>query len=180
MGTRGIFRTGATLVTAAGLALVIAGCATSQTDAAGPATSSPTATPTPTKTATPTPEPAATCATVFTDAEYASLEGYELTETARLDATLQPLVDAGGINCNWVAPHTDVYALYAHWPSDQGKWEALRAELLSADYTEIADPIPGILQAPFDGVTQPGLTYRDGVVYWVSYPKLFSSVLALQ
>ena len=186
MGIRGIVRAGVTLAGAVSLALVIAGCATPQTDAAGPPTSSPT--PTPTAVATPsatpsaTPAPAAaTCETVFTDAEYASLDGFEFTEDAYLDAALQSLVDAGGIGCKWVAPRSDVMAMYAHWRSDQAAWDSLRAERVAAGYTEIVDPFPGIIQEPFyDGVIQPSLTYRDGVVYWVSYPGLFSSVLALQ
>lgn len=181
MGIWGIFRTGSALATAISLTLVIAGC-TTPTDAAGPP-SSPTATPTatPTPTPTPTPEPAAACETVFTDAEYASLEGYIFTEDAYLDATLQSLVDAGGIGCKWVAPGSDIMAMYAQWPSDQAAWDALRAERVTDGYTEIVDPFPGIIQEPFyDGVIQPALTYRDGVVYWVSYPRLFSSVLALQ
>ena len=47
-------------------------------------------------------------------------------------------------------------------------------------YIEIVDPIPGIIQSPPDPEFQPALTYRDGVVYYVSIARLFSSVVALQ
>lgn len=160
------------------LTLVIAGCAT-PTDAAGP--SSPTPTPTAVATPSATPEPAA-CETAFTDAEYARLEADGLTFRggARLDEALPSLADTGGISCLWRRPATDAEARYAQWPSDQATWESLRAELLGDGYLEIEDPFPGIIQSPPDPEFQPALTYRDGVVYYVSIARLFSSVAALQ
>ena len=119
---------------------------------------------------------------MFTEAEYAQLEADGLTfrGDARLDAALPSLADTGGISCLWRKPATDAEARYAQWSSDQATWESLRAELLGDGYIEIVDPFPGIIQSPPDPEFQPALTYRDGVVHYVSIARLFTSVLALQ
>ncbi len=192
MGTWGMPRALAALVTVASITAVLSGCATTQTDADVPPPSRPAATPSssPSPTLTPTlsptpsaiPEPAATCETVLIDEEYAKLEtdGLTFRGPARgVNPDLQPLVDTG-ISCHWVKPSTDILAWYTHWPSDEEQWESLRAELLGEGYIEIADPFPGILQAPPDPEYKPALTFRDGVIYYVSAARLLGSAHGLQ
>lgn len=182
----------AALVTAAGIALAVTGCAQGTGIAAGPATSSPAAThvptpspssePTLTPSAPPSAEPAATCETVFTEVEYADLEADGLTLRGNaLEASADSDLSEGkgGISCMWMKPQSDVMAWYAQWPSDEQSWNSLKADLLGKGYTEISDPFAGIIQSPPDPNYTPALTYRDGVVYHVSAPQLFRSVLAL-
>ncbi len=192
MATWGIPRTMAALVSAAGLALVMGGCAATQTDAARPLPSEPAATSTSTPSpatppaAAPTPstapDPAVTCETVFTDDVYTKLETDGLTyrgAAISVNPRLQALVDTS-LSCSWVKPSTDIYAWYAQWPSEDAQWESLRAELLSDGYTEISDPLPGIIEAPVDPEYKPALIYRDGVVHYASAAQWLGSVRSLQ
>ncbi len=178
----------------ASLAVVISGCAKEPTDGADSASPEPavtsSATPTSTPSATPIPTPslpatqdsAVTCDTIFTDEVYAKWAADGLTfrdEATVVDPRLQHLVDSG-MTCKWVKPSTDAYAWYAQWPSDEAEWEAIRAELLNSGYTEIAEPFPGILEAPRDPEYKPALVYRDGVVRYSSSAQWLGSVRALQ
>lgn len=182
----------AALVTAASLAVVMSGCATTQMDAARPspsvpaatstATPSPAAPPAAASTPSTTPDPTVTCETVFTDDVYAKLGTDGLTyrgAATSVNPRFQSLVDAS-LSCSWVKPSTDNYAWYAQWPSDEAQWETLRAELLNDGYTEIADPLPGIIEAPLDPEYKPALIYRDGVVHYASAARWLGSVRALQ
>jgi hypothetical protein len=180
----------AALLTAAVVAAALAGCVQAPADVAGQETSIPTATPEPeatpeptlTPSASPVAEPAATCETVLTETEYADLEVDGLTlrgDAAGASADSGLSEGMGGISCLWTKPQSDVMAWYAQWPSDERSWNSLKVDLLAKGYTEISDPFAGILQSPPDPNYTPALLYRDGVVYHVSTPRLFRSVLAL-
>ncbi len=175
MGTWGMTRVIAALVTATSLTVAVAGCASTDTDKARP---SPPTSVTPSA----APQPTATCETVLTDAQYAKLESESLAfsgEATGVSADLQPLVDTG-ISCQWAIPSTDIMVWYAQWPSTDEGWESLQAELLEDGYIEIEDPFTGILEAPPDPEYKPALAYRDGMIHYASGAWLFASVLALQ
>ncbi|TFD41978.1 hypothetical protein E3T33_13095 [Cryobacterium sp. TMT1-2-1] len=167
---------------AGALVLCLTGCATAQTDAGGPATSIPPATPT---SSPATPAASATCDTVLADAEYASLatDGMDLAaDTSALGSAMQAMIDAGGLACVWEKSEGDVRVWFAQVDLDAPGWDAKRAELLAAGYTEGDAPFTGTLTAPkdYDPNYTPALYHRDGVLYFVSYPEFLGSVLALQ
>lgn len=175
MGTWGITRAIAALVTATSVTVAIAGCAPTVDDEARPS---------PPTSATPSaaPQPAATCETVLSDAQRAKLESEGLVfsgEATGVHSDLQPLVDTG-LSCQWAIPSTDIMAWYAQWPSTDEEWESLQARLLDGGYIEIEDPFTGILEAPPDPEYKPALTYRDGMIHYGSGAWLFASVPALQ
>ena len=187
METWGVIRTGTTLVTALGLAVIMAGCSTTAPSAEATPTATASARPTPTSTpadqASPLPTeepvaaPAATCDTALAPAEYAQFDADGLT--AREDsanANLDELAETGGITCLWRKPSTDIEAWYAQWPSDEATWDALSAEILANGGSESTDTYAGVMQPEYNAA----LTYRDGTVYYASPPRLFSSVLGLQ
>lgn len=147
------------------------------------ATAITTETPTPdtpaptTSTVTPVVEPAVTCDTALSAAEYDQMAADGLTSRqVSPNANVDALMEDGGISCLWRVPNTDIEAWYAQWPSDQAAWDILRTDLLGAGATESTDGFAGVVQSDYNAE----LTYLDGTVYYVSPPRLLSSVIALQ
>lgn len=171
--------------TAGLLVLILSGCATPAPMPSPTATASPTATTTAEPTAPATdPAAAATCDTVFTDAEYAKLaeDSLELDDQIFLLGPVMERMDAAGaLVCGWSKPSSDVAVWYARL--DVGaEGDAWIAELESEGWLEDTEQGDGSYQAPadYDANYQPSVLLRDGVLHFVSYNPLFASVLELQ
>ncbi len=95
---------------------------------------------------------------------------------------MQAMIDDGGLACVWQKSEGDVRVWFAQVDLDAPGWDAKRAELLTAGYTEGDAPFTGTLTAPkdYDPNYTPALYHRDGVLYFASYPEFLGSVLALQ
>lgn len=190
MTTPRVARCGAVLIATLALTLTVAGCAPASSEAEGTPSTKPAATtgarPTPTPTPVPTstlePVADATCLSVLTDRARADVEaGYELFPLPPSDAVMESMTASGGFSCFWATgPSTEASTWYAQVAMDAATWDAKKAEFLGAGYTESADPIPGILNGPRSGDDFPALAYRDGLMYYVSYPHVFTSLAALQ
>lgn len=174
---------------ALGLMLGVSGCAAQSgagaTLGTPSAPASEAAEPTPTPTPSATPAASATCDTVLTDAEYASLatDGLALAaDTSALGSAMQAMIDDGGLPCVWAKPEGDVRVWFAQVALDAPGWETKHAELIAAGYTEGDAPFAGTLTAPqnYDPNYHPALYHRDGVLYFASYANFLGSVLALQ
>ena len=168
------------LAAAAAVAALMAGCASPSTDVAAPAPTATTATPaatTPTPAGTPTSAPAATtCPTAFVDAENAklTLDGLA-SRSPDANADLDALVGATGLRCTWAKPGTDIVVWYAEWPGDAATWEDVRTRLLADGYTATGDLSVARPVSEYDSA----VSYRDGVLYYVSPSSLIASVRAL-
>jgi hypothetical protein len=173
-----------TLPALAVVLLALAGCSAgtpTQTSAPSATTAAPTATPS----ATSEPMSDASCETVLTDEEYASLaeDGLVLNpDIFVLDDTMQSIIDGGGLACYWTRSGGDVRVWYAQGASTSAEWDARKQSLVEAGWTESDTPVAGVLQAPEvnDPDFLPVVTYRDGVVYYASYADFLPSVKALQ
>lgn len=179
-------------IAAAALALtLLSGC----TATAPSPTSVSTADTRPTPTATtPTPEPvvetpaepAATCDTVLTEAEYASLADDELVldqdEPWVLGPAMEDLAADGALTCVWHRSGGDISVWYAQLGEDEPAWENRRAGLEASGWIVSDDPFAGTLLAPadYDSNYQPSMLNSDGVTYFVSYARFLPSVAALQ
>jgi hypothetical protein len=166
--------------------LALAGCSAG-TPAQTSSPSATTAAPTPTSTPSATSEPVsdASCETVLTDEEYASLaeDGLVLNpDIFVLDDTMQSIIDAGGLGCYWTRSGGDIRVWYAQGATTSAKWDTQKQSLIGAGWTEIDTPVAGTLRAPDvnDPDYLPVVTYRDGVIYYASYVELLPSVKALQ
>lgn len=164
--------------------LALTGCSAGT---AAPSASTTTTAAAPTSTPTPTSEPAAdaTCTTVLTDEEYASLadDGLVLNpEIYVLDDTMQSIIDGGGLACYWKRSGGDVRVWYAQGAKTSAEWDTQKQSLIGAGWTETDASVAGALQAPDvnDPDYLPVVTYRDGVVYYASVANLLPSVKALQ
>jgi hypothetical protein len=164
--------------------LALAGCSAgtpTQTSSPSATTAAPTATPS----ATSEPMSDASCETVLTDEEYASLaeDGLVLDpDIFVLDDTMQSIIDAGGLGCYWTRSGGDIRVWYAQGAKTSAEWDTQKQSLISAGWTETDASVAGALQAPDvnDPDYLPVVTYRDGVVYYASVANLLSSVKALQ
>lgn len=178
---------------AAALALsLLSGCTATTPDPTSVPTPSPTTTAEPvterTPTPTPTPDaaPAATCDTVLTEAEYASLAEHGLTLDQahgwHLGPAMSDLAADGALTCEWHRSGGDVSVWFAQLPEDDAAWASRRAGLEASGWTVSDDPVPGTLLASmdYDGNYQPSMLHSDGVTYFVSYGRFLSSVAALQ
>ncbi|WP_285043008.1 hypothetical protein [Plantibacter sp. LMC-P-059a] len=173
-----------TLPALAVVLLALAGCSAgtpTQTSAPSATTAAPTATPS----ATSEPMSDASCETVLTDEEYASLaeDGLVLDpDIYVLDDTMQSIIDAGGLGCYWARSGGDIRVWYAQGAKTSAEWDTQKQSLIGAGWTETDASVAGALQAP-DGNDPdylPVVTYRDGVVYYASVANLLPSVKALQ
>lgn len=159
--------------------IALAGCSTAPSDTTATATPSASATPEtprPTPSDTTAPVSAETCDTAMTDEGRATLttDPLELREFQPLDDVMQSIVDDGGLGCYWVRPGSDIQIWFARVDRTPDQWEALRAELLAAGYTQTDDPFPGTIRAAdINGDYTPSLYYSDGVLYYVSFEDLF-------
>ncbi|MBD8467998.1 hypothetical protein IFU30_17165 [Plantibacter sp. CFBP 8798] len=166
--------------------LTLAGCSAGtpgQTSSPSATTAAPTPTATPSATSEPMSD--ATCETVLTEEEYASLaeDGLVLNpDIFVLDDTMQSIIDAGGLGCYWTRSGGDIRVWYAQGATTSAEWDAQQQSLISAGWTEIDTPVADTLQAPDvnDPDYLPVVTYRDGVIYYASYVELLPSVKALQ
>ncbi|KQM13525.1 hypothetical protein ASF83_17465 [Plantibacter sp. Leaf171] len=173
-----------TLPALAVVLLALAGCSAgtpTQTSAPSATTAAPTATPS----ATSEPMSDATCETVLTDEEYASLaeDGLVLDpDIFVLDDTMQSIIDAGGLGCYWARSGGDIRVWYAQGAKTSAEWDTQKQSLIGAGWTETDASVAGALQAPDvnDPDYLPVVTYRDGVVYYASVANLLPSVKALQ
>jgi hypothetical protein len=164
--------------------LALAGCSAgtpTQTSSPSATTAAPTATPS----ATSEPMSDASCETVLTDEEYASLaeDGLVLDpDIFVLDDTMQSIIDAGGLGCYWTRSGGDIRVWYAQGAKTSAEWDTQKQSLISAGWTETDASVAGALQAPDvnDPDYLPVVTYRDGVVYYASVANLLPSVKALQ
>jgi hypothetical protein len=173
-----------TLPALAVVLLALAGCSAgtpTQTSSPSATTAAPTATPS----ATSEPISDASCETVLTDEEYASLaeDGLVLNpEIYVLDDTMQSIIDAGGLGCYWARSGGDIRVWYAQGAKTSAEWDTQKQSLIDAGWTETDASVAGALQAPDvnDPDYLPVVTYRDGVVYYASVANLLPSVKALQ
>lgn len=182
---------GSTLLAAAALAL-LAGCTGTAPAATSVPSPSPEATAEPTPATIPTPTPApdaapgATCDTVLTEAEYASLaaDGLSLEHANgwQLGPAMEALAADGALTCEWHRTGGDVSVWFAQLPEDEAAWASRRAGLDASGWTLSDDPLPGTLlaSADYDANYQPSMLHSEGVTYFVSYGRFLSSVAALQ
>ena len=168
-----------TLGCAVALTIALAGCSAAPSDTTATSTPSATTTqetPRPTPSDTAAPVSAETCDTAMTDEGRATLteDALELREFQAFDDVMQSIVDDGGLGCYWVRPGSDIQIWFARVDQSPDQWEALRAELLAAGYTQTDDPFPGTIRAAdLHGDYTPSLYFSDGVLYYVSYEDLF-------
>lgn len=166
--------------------LALAGCSAGtpgQTSSPSATTAAPTPTGTPSATSEPVSD--ATCETVLTDEEYASLaeDGLVLNpDIFVLDDTMQSIIDAGGLGCYWARSGGDIRVWYAQGSTTSAEWDTQKQSLIGAGRTETDASVAGTLQAPDvnDPDYLPVVTYRDGIVYYASVANLLPSVKALQ
>jgi hypothetical protein len=173
---------------AAGAFLLLAlstGCSATPTTDAAP-TTVPSASPEPMTTPTPTPAPdPATCETVLTDEEYASLAADGLTlrpdDAFPLGSAMSDLIDDGALHCTWAGEQGDVAVWFAQLAESDDAWGARESELTAAGWIRTDDPMPGTLTAPtdYDANYLPSMVHVDGMTYFVSYAAFFGSVAAL-
>ena len=174
-----------TVLAALGL-LVLAGC--TSTPAPSPtatATASPTATSRPTPTTSTPPTAAADCATVFTDDENAELASDGLTPReppTPLGPVMQEMIAQGGVGCQWGKDSTDIAVWYAQVPLTVAEVDQAKNLLTLGGFAETSDPLPGSYLAPdgYDSDYRPLINITGGVMYFVSDPRLLTSVAALQ
>jgi hypothetical protein len=165
------------------LALALTGCSTTVPSTPAPGSASPTS-----ASSEPSAEdaaPTATCDTVLTDAEYADLAADGLTlnpDIFVLDATMQSLIDAGGLACYWTRTGGDVRVWFAQAALGPTEWDDQKQALIGEGWTETDTPVAGVIQAPTDNDDDyiPVMTYRDGAAYYASYADFLGSVQALQ
>jgi hypothetical protein len=174
-----------TLLAAAAVVALMAGCASPSTDVAAPAPTATTsasdlATTTPTPAETPTTAPTSaqtTCPTAFVGAENAKLSQDGLTpRSPGANTDLDALAGATGLRCTWAKPGTDIVVWYGEWPGDLGTWEDVRTKLLADGYTATGDLSVSRPVSEYDSA----VSYRGGVLYYVSPSSLIASVRALE
>lgn len=177
------------LVSAIAVAVALSGCTPT------PPTPSPSLTPTPTPTSTsvaprdePTPTPeqpiTASCGSVFTAEEHASLtsDGLEFRGAKGFGSIGEKLGAAGAMQCYWGKPQTDAGVWFARLPVTTAEQATWQATLDSEGFTTTDDPFPGTLTAPadYDGNFTPVVIFRDGVLYFASYSRILGTVAELQ
>lgn len=169
----------------AALALVLlSGCtitthesAGSTTSGSAPATAAPSATP------GPTPEAAqpATCDTVLSSEGYEKLsdDGLEPTSAGTGNTLAQRMIEAGGLECTWGKPQSDIVLTVVHLtvsPGDEATWsDALTAE----GFVASDDPVAGAFTGPVGGSgLSPVVVLDDGTLTYLSTPA-YGSMLSL-
>ncbi len=139
---------------------------------------------TPSATVEPT-EPVAeapTCVTALTEDAYTDFEtsGLALRDYQGWRTDIQFMADDGGIACAWQG-QGDVVVIFGQLPLTSTEWETKRTELVATGYVEETDPVAGYFNEPdtdpnyIDG----GFVYRDGNLFYVSYPAVTQWIPAL-
>lgn len=178
------------------IALVVGlvGCAAeSEAPPPGASTQIPAATTgpsvTPSATPAPTTEPApgfelAACDRVLTQKGYDDLAADNLVlkdaTTQRWDYRLVADVQADGILCTW-AGGGDVFVQLGQLPMDELTWNSTLTTLEAEGYVQVDTDIAGYLDGPDDNepnYTQRGFAWRDGILYYASYPGILEFVPA--
>ena len=182
-------RASTTVLGAIVLGLVLASCAdgTAKPD---PSSASPSTSPIATASPTPTPPQLAEpipCDAVLTQEGFDDLASTNLTPR---DFTLQswdyPLlgtISSDGVVCKW-AGGGDVYVVVGQLSMDEATWDAMRTDLEAEGYIENTDtPVAGFIDGP-DGSDESypsrGFAWRDGILYYASYPGILEFVPAFQ
>lgn len=115
----------------------------------------------------------------MTAAAYTDFEGsgLELREYQGWRTDIQFMEDGGGIACAWQGDG-DVVVIFGQLALTAAEWESKKAELLTTGFVEETAPVAGYFNEPdtdpnyIDG----GFAYRDGTLFYVSYPALTQSV----
>lgn len=158
---------------------------TATTSAASPSPST-VASPEPT---TPTASEPADCATVLDDEGNADLTdtGYEPFDYSVVGGRDFPLLEeffSDGVVCAWAVPQSDVYIAVGQLPMAEERWATARAELEAIGFsTGESDGIVDYVVMPFtDETSYPwrGFAWRDGLLFYASYPGILHSVPAFQ
>lgn len=123
------------------------------------------------------------CDDVLTPEENASLAEDGLVEQdppLPLDDVMARMLDEGALGCQWQG-QGDVIVWFAQQQLDEAGWQERRAELVASGYTESNDPFAGTLVAPSNAEENyiPSVLYSGGMLYYVSYARFLTSVLAL-
>ncbi|TFD53395.1 hypothetical protein E3T46_03510 [Cryobacterium sp. Hh11] len=175
---RSFVRTGSVLL----LAFALTRCAAEQAEPI--ASDAPTASQAPSAAAEAAEPVAETpeCATALAAAAYSDFEssGLELREYQGWRTDIQFMADDGGITCTWQG-QGDVVVIFGQLALTAAEWESRKAELNATGYLKEATPGEGYFNEPdtdpnyVDG----GFVYRDGNLFYVSYPALTQWVPAL-
>ena len=161
--------------------LIAAGCT--------PVAKSADATPSSTPSASPTQAPAAEladCDSVLTQEGYdsvAHLSPTEFTFGVDWDYPLLQVMAADGVVCQW-SNLGDIRTIVGQLAMDEQEWDATRAELEATRFVlDESHGIPGFLNGR-DGTSgshlNRGFAWRDGILYYASYPGLLEFVPAFQ
>lgn len=188
-----LFRTGMIA-----LALGLVGCAPdSVASQPGTNTPVPVATPaasaTPTATPAPAPEPTnqpvpgaelAACDGVLTQEGYDDLAADNLVlrdvSVQSWDYLLVADIEADGILCTW-GGGGDVLVQLGQLAMDESTWNSTRATLEAEGYVRDDSEIAGYLDGPDDNepnYTKRGVAWREGILYYASYPGILEFVPA--
>ena len=167
------------------VALIAAGC-TPAPDPVEPGTDA-----THSSTPSPTPSQASTaelagCDTVLTQAGYddlANLSPSEFTFEPDWDYPLLDVMADTGVVCQW-SNLGDVRVVVGQLAMDEQEWESTRADLEANRFVpDDSHGIPGFLNGR-DGTsaeyTNRGFAWRDGILYYASYPGILQFVPAFQ
>lgn len=173
------------------LLLALTGCTAPSEPLATESAAAPTTTE---ATPTPTPEPSAEpstrladCGTVLDEAGNADLAEDNLKpfeyQYQSWDYPLLADFVADGVVCQW-AGGGDVFVVVGQLAMDEATWDATRADLEATGYRQ--DDSFGI-EGFVDGPDSPdesyparGFVWRDGILYYVSYPGILEFVPAFQ
>lgn len=191
------------LITLAGGMLAVAllsGCTSAQSTDATP---TPTATEStrPTASATPSPQPTeqpteAPAATVLDCTDAVTQAGHDqLASNRQLPQQFKyldwdyPILErfaADGVVCEW-GYQGDSRIVLGQLALSEAEWADVRASLLEAGFVEDDSVMTGFLDGPDDPAAEPelsfserGVVYRDGILYYSSFPGFFKFVTAFQ
>lgn len=186
------------LITLAGGMLALAllsGCASAQTTEATPTptateTTRPTAsaTPSPQPTEQPTEAPAATeldCMAAVTQAGHDNLAADGLTLREPETHMAYPILEriaTEGVLCKW-STRGDVQVIFGQLAMSEDEWATVRTGLIESGFIEDDSLVPGFLDGPDEvdpDYAHRGVVYRDGILYYSSYPGFFEFVTAFQ
>ncbi len=168
------------------IVLSAAGCAPVENPPKPGATPTTSSTPSPSPSQIPTVQPAG-CDTVLTQAGFEDLASGNLApiefEIQSWDYPLLQEMVTPGVICKW-AGGGDVFVVVGQLPMDEQTWESTRTGL-EADGYVLNDNygVPGFIDGP-DGSDESypsrGFAWRNGILYYVSYPGILEFVPAFQ
>ena len=123
---------------------------------------------------------------MLTQAGYDDLANLSATEFifgVDWDYPLLEVMAADGVVCQW-SNVGDIRVILGQLAMDEQEWESTRAELEATGFVpDDSHGIPGFINGR-DGTTQEYLNrrfaWRDGILYYASYPGLLEFVPAFQ